>query len=740
MIKYIIITIVIFLNGYYLIAQQVTGGVFEHVDGNEIPLIGANIVQLNSQNGTVAGGDGYFTINMKPEYPQVLVISFVSYKNDTIFLEQTGYDHVHIDLTEIASLSEVEIKARQKGSFISRTDTRSVININEGELQKAACCNLSESFENSATVDVSYSDAVTGAKQIHMLGLAGIYTQLLTENIPNMRGLATPWGLGYIPGSWMESIQVSKGTSSVINGYEAMAGQINIEYKKADKGEKFFFNAYGNQLGKVEANMNTRFQINDKWSTAVLAHVENMSVKHDKNGDSFLDQPLINQVNLFNRWRYANHQFRMRFGFKYLAENRQGGQMTFDPDKDHTIDNGYGIGVQTKRYEGFLKMGYVFKHRAQTSFGFQNQVVVDDQNSYFGLTTYDAKQLSYYGNLMFQSWIADTRHQFITGISYIYDKYDEDLNDSIFIRTENVAGGFAQYNYSNNKNLNVIVGLRLDHHNLYGLLFTPRIHAKYNINEHNAIRISAGKGYRSPNVIAENSSLLATSKRLVFTEELQIESSWNYGLSYTTYIDIGARELSITADFFRTQFNNQIIIDREDDAYIIYVYNLNGKSFSNSFQIESNYELFKNFDVTLAFRYNDVKTTIGGELKEKPLVNKFKGLLALSYQTNLKTWQFDLNIQAIGNQRLPYTGFYPEEYQRPDFSPDYALINAQVTRYFKKFEVYIGGENLGNFRQMDPIIASDDPFGEYFDSSIVWGPITGIKVFAGFRFIIDGKK
>ena len=734
--KYIIITIIIFLQGYYVIAQQATGGVFEHVDGNEIPLVGATIVQLNSQNGTVTGDDGHFQIDLKPDLPKVLVVSFVSYQNDTVYLAQTGYDHVHIGLNEVKNLGEVEIVSRQKGSYISRTETRSVVNINDKELQKAACCNLSESFENSATVDVSYSDAVTGAKQIQMLGLAGIYTQLLTENIPNMRGLATPWGLGYIPGSWMESIQVSKGTSSVINGYEAMAGQINIEYKKADEGEKFFLNAYGNQLGKIEGNINTRFRLNDKWSTAILAHVENMSVKHDRNGDSFLDQPLINQVNLFNRWKYANHQFRMRFGFKYLSENRQGGQMNFDPDKDHNVENGYGIGVNTNRYEGFLKMGYVFDHRAQTSFGFQNQVVLHEQNSFFGLTTYDAKQFSYYGNLMFQSWIVDTRHQFTSGLSYNYDKFDEDLNDSTFNRTEKVAGGFFQYSYSNVKNLNLIVGLRLDHHNLYGLLFTPRIHARYNINEHNVIRISTGKGYRSPNVIAENTSLLATSKKLLFTEELKIESSWNYGLSYTTYIDIGARELSITADFFRTQFENQVIIDREDDPFIIYVYNLNGKSFSNSFQIESNYELFKNFDVTLAFRYNDVKTTIGGELLEKPLVNKYKGLLALSYQTNLKTWQFDMNIQAVGNQRLPYTGFYPEEYQKSEFSPDYALFNAQVTRYFKKFEVYLGGENLGNFRQMDPIIASDDPFGEYFDSSIVWGPITGIKVFAGFRFRI----
>ena len=364
---------------------------------------------------------------------------------------------------------------------------------------------------------------------------------------------------------------------------------------------------------------------------------------------------------------------------------------------------------------------------------------IHHQNSYFGLTTYDAKQLSYYGNLMFQSWIVNQRHQFTTGLSYKFDKYNEDLNDSTFIRTEKVPGSFIQYTFSNNKNLNIIAGIRVDNHNLYGVLFTPRIHARINLNEQNVLRLSAGKGYRTPNVIAENTSLLATSKKLVLTEELKIESSWNFGLSYTIYINVMARELIITTDYFRTQFENQIIIDREKKPNFIYVYNLNGRSFSNSFQIESDYELFKNFNIKLAFRYNDVKTTISEKLQEKPLVSKFKGLLALSYQTSLKTWQFDINIQAIGNQRLPYTGFYPEEYQQPAYSPDYTLVNAQITRYFNKFEVYIGGENLGNFRQMNPIIAANDPFSEYFDSSIVWGPITGIKIFAGFRFKLEPK-
>ena len=733
-----LIALLLLLQTFTMYSQAVTGTVMEQNGNKNVPLIGASIYQLGTTNGTITDDQGRFQIELLNNKPAAIVASFVSYENDTLNITST--QAVKIVLKEVKNLDEVEVTARKKGSSVSRTQTRSVVNINENELQKAACCNLSESFENSATVDVSYSDAVTGAKQIQMLGLAGIYTQLLTENIPNMRGLATPWGLGYIPGSWMSSIQVSKGTSSVINGYEAMAGQINIEFKKPDEGEKFFVNIYGNHLGKIEGNINTRFKLSNRWTTAIFVHAENMSFKHDMNGDNFLDQPTMSQINLFNRWKYVNNQFRMQFGIKYLTEKRQGGQMSYNSDKPSNPENGYGIGVTTNRVEGFLKAGYVLENRVQTSLGFQNQIVLHEQKSFFGLNDYDATQFSYYGNLMFQSWFANSQNLFTTGLSFNYDKYAEDLNDSIFNRTEIVPGAFFQYTYSNHKNLNLIIGLRLDNHNNYGLLFTPRIHAKYDLNEHNIIRASAGRGYRSPNVVAENTSLLATSKKLVFNNDLDIESSWNYGLSYTTYIDIGARELSITGDFFRTQFENQIVIDRENAPNTIYFYNLVGKSYSNSFQIETSYEVLRNFEVTLAFRYNDVKTTISNNLVEKPLVNKFKGLLAVSYLTPYKKWQVDFNIQAIGNQRLPYTGFNPEEYQLADYSPNYFIMNTQITRYLNKLELYIGGENLGNYRQTDPIISSDDPFGKYFDSSIIWGPITGIKIYAGVRFKIETKK
>ncbi len=657
--KFIIVICLILWQLTTIYPQQVAGGVFEMIGGESSPLVGANVIQLNTLNGTVTNTEGHFNLLLDKKAPKKLVVSYVSYQSDTINLNKTGFGHVHVTLDHLQNLDEVEVVSRKASSHLSRTETRGITSINEGELQKAACCNLSESFENSASVDVSYADAATGAKQIQILGLAGIYTQMLTENMPNLRGLSIPYRLGYVPGSWMESIQVSKGTSSVINGYEAMAGQINIEYKKPDEGEKMFLNLYGNQMGKVEGNLNTRFDLNDKWSTMIFVHAEYNGTKHDDNNDSFLDDPLVEQLNLFNRWKYKGENLRMQFGIKYLTENRQGGQMNFDPGKPHDVENGYGIEVETDRYEGFFKLGYILKNRDKSSVGFQNQVVYHDVTSFYGLNDYTADQFSYYGNLMFQSYINDTRHQYTTGISYSLDNYNQQLNDTSWLRNEQVTGGFFQYTYSNFKNLNIIAGIRLDNNNLYGWLFTPRLHAKYNVNEHNIVRLSFGRGYRTANVIAENTSVLATSKNIRFLEELDIESSWNFGLTYTAYIDIGAKELVLTADYFYTNFNNQVILDREEDPFIVYIYNLDGQSYSNSIQLEAQYEPIDRFELKLAFRYNDVKTTIGEELKEKPFVSKYIGLLSASYQTNLKKWQFDMNLQLNGDQRLPYSGFNP---------------------------------------------------------------------------------
>ncbi|MEN8224215.1 MAG: TonB-dependent receptor [Bacteroidota bacterium] len=697
------------------------------------PLPGANVYWAGSTNGTSTNGDGAFHLDFPEQDDPVLVVSYIGYKNDSIHVNH-GQEHIEIILSINNTLKEVVITNKAPGAFISRLDPIYTQNITGAELHKAACCNLSESFETNASVDVSYSDAVTGAKQIQLLGLRGTYSQIMTENIPNLRGLATSFGLGYIPGPWMESIQVSKGTAAVVNGFESIAGQINVEYLKPDNADKLYLNAYTNIHGKLEGNAVSAIKLNDRWSTAVFLHGENLSKKIDDNEDSFLDMPLTRQINFFNRWKYNNpDKLITQFGIKILDESRTGGQMDFSTDMLRDTSNPYGINIETRRYEGFWKGGYIFK-RPSTSLGMLQSFTHHRQTSYFGLNDYDAEENSYYLNLIFQSYLGNTNHNFSTGLSFELNNYIEHLNDSAFTRFERIPGVFFQYTYTLDDKLTVIAGIRGDYHNIFGAFATPRFHLRYEITEHTILRASAGLGYRTTNVIAENNTMLASSRKLYINEEPKQEQAANFGINLTQYFDIMGRELRLSGELYHTSFMNQVILDFDKDPQAIYIYNLDGRSYSNAYQVEANYELISRLDVTLAFRYNDVKMTTADVLQYKPLLHRYKGLITMSYATNLKKWQFDFTTQFNGISRIPGTETNPLEYQRSTSSPAYTIINAQITKYFKNWDIYLGGENLTNYKQEDPIIAADQPFGEYFDSSLIWGPVSGVNVYAGIRY------
>ncbi len=723
------------LSGY---GQHINGTIFEPTAGEPKPLPGVNIYWKGTQSGTVSDENGHFQINVSRQTHD-LVFSFVGYENDTLHVHHGEGPVIHV-MRQSLNLDEVEVVTTARTAFVSRLSTINATTITSGELTRAACCNLSESFETSASVDVSYTDAVTGAKQIELLGLAGIYTQMMSENVPNLRGLATTFGLTYIPGSWMESIQVSKGASSVLNGYESISGQINVEYKKPRLSERFFLNLYQSHAGRSEANFNASLHLTEKLSTMLLGHVSSQWASHDKNGDGFLSEPLFTQYNFFNRWDYDQQNFEFQFGIKALKEDRMGGQVAFDPELPRNLDNGYGIQINTERYEAFLKTGFIF-NRPATSLGIQNQVIYHDLESFFGLKDFDARQFSYYGNLLFQSYINNTQHTYTTGVSMVYDRIESRGNVQSGMLEERVPGVFFQYTYSDGHHLNLIAGIRADHHNVHGLFYTPRLHARYNFNEQTILRISAGKGYRSANVIAENLSLMASSRPLVFdfgaTDKQKMEEAWNFGINLSRFINIANRELTLNIDLYRTEFLNQVVVDRFTNNSEIRVYNLDGKSYSNSMQVEANYELFPKLDVTAAFRLNDVKMTYESGLEEKPFVNKYKGLLSFSYKPGLGRWQYDLTGQFNGQTRLPSTVQGPENLDTETRSPAYTIVNAQVTRNFRKWNLYLGGENLTNFVQKDPIIAPHDPFGEQFDASMIWGPIMGMKIYAGLRYTID---
>ena len=703
----------------------IEGTVYEqNENGEKTPLPGVNVYWKIVNEGVVTDAHGHYKIPLH-ERIGCLVFSCISYENDTIhhMVEPAHYDHI---FNSAHMLNEVEIKAREKASYINPITPMAVQNITSESLKRAACCTLAGSFENNASVDVNYSDAVTGAKQIQLLGLSGIYTQMMTEIIPNFRGLASTFGLNYVPGTWMNGIQVSKGTSSVRNGYESITGQIN--------------DLYANSMLMTDFNFNGRVKVGKNDGIMLFGHVSHNFMKMDDNGDTFLDDPMTTQYNVFLRYNHPHiGHFGCKLGIKALKETRLGGQMDFDPK--HRLEEGYnlyGISINTERYEAFAKGGYHFD-RKDTSLGLQQQVTYHKMNSYYGLTDYNANQLSYYANLLFDSYIVNDHHTYSVGASYTYDKYDEHLKDSTFLRVEQVPGVFAEYVFNDDHHWSVIAGFRADYNTYYKkMLYTPRLHIRFKTHDDFAIRVSAGKGYRSPNVLAENSTMLASARRIVFKNTPKMEDAWNYGINLTKSITFGWRDLILQADFYRTDFVNQIVLDRDADAHQIRIYNLDGKSYSNSAQIEANCEIFKDFDLTLAFRFNDVKMTINDTLREKPFVNRYKGLVTMSYAPG--TWQFDFTTQFNGDSRVPDLSgnatalAHGQDIRR---SPFYVIMNAQVMKKLGKcWEIYIGGENLTNYTQKYPIISAENPMSEDFDASMVWGPLSGVRAYLGVRFSI----
>ncbi len=732
--------LILLLFSFQISAQTISGYVKVLNEGNNSEskyefLPGANVYWFKTTEGTKTNSKGYFTVD-KNSTTNKLIISYIGFKNDTIDIK-SEQNNIEVILQKGYQLEEVKIEGGLRGQYNSETSIVSKQVITSCGLYKLPCCNLSESFENNAGVDVSYSDAVSGAKQIKLLGLAGEYTQILREAMPGVRGLSTNYGLAFLPGQWLESVQISKGTSTVVNGYESITGQINTELKKPEKSEKLFVNIYGNSEGRTEANLNSAVKLNDKLSTMILAHGSIFRNAMDHNNDGFSDMPLTSQLNLVNRWKYlSSGKLASQIGIRIMKEKREGGQIDFLEPTNETI-NPYGININNTQYEVFGKLGFPLSKTKGSGIGSQYSYNRHEQNSFFGNNVYSGVQNSFFANIIFQTNIKTAKHNINAGASFIYDDYAEEYNNVDYLRTEKVPGLFAQYTYNLPEKLSVIIGVRTDFHNLHGLFFTPRLHVKYNLTKKVILRASAGKGYRTANIFSENQSVMASSRVLNIREDLLPEEAWNYGvnLSYNTKI-AKTKELNINIDYYRTDFVNQVIADIDENVNEINFYNLNGRSYSNSFQAELSTEIFRRFEVTAAFRITDVKVTMHDELINKPFAKKYKGLVTLSYATKYKKWLFDVTNQFVGKSQLPNTSGSPSQYQLDKESPAYYILHAQITKNFKHFAIYLGGENLTNFKQKNPIIASENPFGNNFDASMIWGPVMGRMFYAGIRIKI----
>ncbi|MEI6948363.1 TonB-dependent receptor [Paraflavisolibacter sp. H34] len=723
-------------------AYHIKGVVLEENNkGTFRPLEGASVVWLGSGKGTSSDKDGVFQIAHEGGDGR-LVISFAGFRPDTV--EVADRHELKVILASGKVLQEVKVLSKQATAYLNAYSPFHTAVMSQKELFKAACCNLSESFETNPSVDVSYSDAVTGSKQIQLLGLSGIYTQLTVENLPGPRGLATAQGLNSIAGPWVESIQLTKGVGSVVNGYESIAGQINVELKKPATAEQLHVNGYANSMGKADLNLVSTHHLGAKWATTFLLHDAYLKMKPDFNNDGFLDLPTGNLFSGSNRWQYAGtNGLTSQFGFKVLLDNKVGGMMDFNPDQHRLSDHHYGLGFDTRRYEGFGKIGYVFPRKKYKSIGLQLSAFDHNQESYFGQTVYNAQQQNFYSNLIYQSIIGTDAHKFKTGLSFVYDRYNEALSATDYRRTEVVPGAFFEYTYSPVQKLTLVAGLRGDHNSLFGFFATPRLNLRYQFLENTTLRVGMGRGQRTANIFAENSGVLVSARRVNILPSgmdkaygLNPEVSWNKGISIDQRFKLLGRNATLVLDYYRNDFSDQVVVDLEDPRQVKF-YNLEGKSYSNSFQAELNATPLEHFDVRLAYRLFDVKTTYSGELLQKALTARNRAFANLAY--DLKGWKFDYTINYIGPKRIPSTAANPEAYRMVSQSPSYVLMNAQVSKTLgkqKRFDAYIGGENLTNYLQKNSIIAAGDPFGPYFDASLVWGPVAGRQVYAGFRYTL----
>ncbi len=732
-------------------AQDIStrGVVMEQMqDGKLVPLEYVTVFWLKSQRNTTTDSTGYFFMSRSPEDGDKLVFTFLGYDPDTVTVEQGKYISV-VFKEQNNLLKEVVVAHHQRTTEISFLDPLQVQNISKQELFKAACCNLSESFETNATVDVSFTDAVTGAKEIQMLGLSGRYSLISQEQMPGVRGLAIPYGLLYTPGAWIESIQISKGAGSVLQGYESMTGQINVELKKPREKDKLLINGFFNEAYRSELNMFVKKQLSPMISTALFGHYSLYPKKQDRNDDGFADMPKGNLLTLDNRWDYHNTKsgVESQLNVQWLRDRKDGGQVEQGADNPDY----YGVLINADRWAVTGKLGYIFPNKRYTSLGSQYGYVHHQQTASIGNNTYNGEQTSLYGNWIYQSLFSDTRHQYFAGFSFKYDKYAESLGPNQYAFKEIVPGSFFEYSYKPDDKFTAVMGIRADWHNLYGWLINPRLHLRYAPNDQTVFRLSAGRGMRTPIPIAENLGSLASSRQWKIDGDngsdkpygLNMEKAWNMGASFTREFTIDYRSGLLALDFFHTQFTDRTIVDLDISPQQLWIYNLDGKSYANTFQAELQYEVLKRLDAKVAYKWQDSRITYkDAGLRRQIFTPASRFFANISYVSSTATykghWRISLTGHFTGSQRIPDTDSNPAEFQLADHSPGFWVLSGQLTRVFNKnFEIYVGAEDFNNYKQSPVIVDAEHPYGPYFDSTLIWGPIFGREWYVGFRYTLN---
>ena len=737
-IKLFFFIIFLSLNSY---SQELLSGKisFLNKENKIVFLEGASVYWKDSSIGVISDKNGNYSIPFS-ENSNILVVKMLGFKEYSLIINDVKtYDFKLIE--ESNELNEVIVSKRKNTIQKSYFKTQNIVNVSSDELLKAACCNVSESFETNPSIDVSYSNAITGVKQVRMLGLESPYLLITEENIPMVRGASQVYGLSFIPGPWVESMQITKGTGSVVNGFESISGQINIELKKPVNEAPLFINVFRSGMGRNEFNFHLNKKLNPKLNTIFFVHADNNTSIHDDNSDGFLDHPTFKGFNFFNRYQYTDLEKGIVsfLGFRYMKNDKKAGE---DVANLKLKRMAWVSEIKTDRFDSNFKLGYVNPRIPYRSTGFQMAYSAHNQKSFFGLRDYNIKQNSFYSSFLYNSIIGNTMNKIKTGLNFYYDDFEEivDQTKTNYNRIDKSIGGFFEYSYDNLDDVSLVAGLRYDIHNNLGSFLTPRMHVRYQPFEKSVLRFSIGSGRKSSNIFSENQEIFSTGREIKIKNEngnfygLNSEKALNYGLSFRQGFNLNNQDGDITIDYYVTDFENQIVVDWEKQGQLSF-YNLEGKSYAKSFQIELDYSISNNINFKSAFKNYNVKKQYNSGFKQNPLTPKNRFFINIDFfstpKNNGSQWKFDFTYNRIGKQRLP---IHSDQSLFNGWSPSYTLLNSQLTRVFSEnFEIYFGGENIGSYTQENPILSSENPFGMNFDSTLVYAPIIAPMLYLGIR-------
>ncbi|MEZ4738810.1 MAG: TonB-dependent receptor [Flavobacteriales bacterium] len=723
------------------LAQELTGKVM--AEGSDAgPLPGANVIWAGTTIGGSTNAEGRFSIPPPPAWPAQLVATYVGFQPDTMLLRTAPIAPLNFRLRASVELKGVEVVERVSGTQMSTRTTIATENIGAKELKRAACCDLSESFETNATVDVNYSDAVSGTKTIRMLGLDGRYAQISLENLPFIRGLSSSYGLTLIPGTWIQDINLSKGLGTAVNGPNAMSGQIDLCLLDPVAEGPLFVNIYGNTQGRTEANVHTAQATGENSGNILMVHGNLFQQEMDQNGDGFLDSPRSKRFNIMDRWMRRTERGMSQIGVRYVIDEREGGQTKetlAQPQFQDRDTRPYIVDISNEMIDVFGKQGVVFKNDPTKSIGFLFAGRKHDVTSIFGDRKYTGEQQSFYGSAVYQMLLGTGTDQLKAGLSFQYDDYNEAFRDSTFGRTERMPGAFAEYTLQRQQ-FTLVAGVRADMNSYFGNNLAPRLHVKYDLGPLTNIRFSAGQGFRTANPLIETSSVMASSRTVVVEGPLNMERSWNIGMSFQHKFKWLERKWAFNIDLYRTEFTHQVVTDLDRSPTTVAFYNLNGASYANSLLTDLQVELTRQMGLKFSYRYYDASTTYDDKLLLRPFTPEHRGLVDLSYEDRKERWRADISLNMFGEGRVPGTASNPDAYRFIERSPAYATLHAQITRIIGAWELYLGGENLTSTLQQQQIIAPEDPFGPYFDASLIWGPTNKAMIYGGLRFTLPRKK